>query len=76
VDLDNSNICYQTIEEALIRLRVKETREGSKQISDPDENSTYSSVNSNIVSSTGLKLNSGMVIYAFYSCCRDKPRKF
>jgi hypothetical protein len=76
VDIENSNVCYQTVEESLVKLRVSFPRNGSKQITDPDDDTTYGSIKNSIISETGLALSPGTSIYAFYSCCKGKPNFF
>jgi hypothetical protein len=76
VDVDNSNICYQTVEESLICLTLTSDIQ-ARQIIDPDENTTYSSnAGDSIISATFNPIPSGEKIYAFYSSCKGRPYRF
>ena len=78
VDLSNSNICYQTVEESLIKLKVKDNASvtGLYRINDPDENTVYGDEGSSILTNSNMPSITGKEIYAFYSSCRGKPHRF
>lgn len=83
VDVANSNISYQTVEESLIALTIKETPKSFiYQVIDPNENTTYGSNNSilrqlkNNNNEKGRLFKPGDTIYAFYSSCKGKPYRF
>jgi hypothetical protein len=78
LDLQDSHLSYQTVEESLIKLTIHTNTEiysgssvsGFYKISDPDENTYYGDGQSKIFAANNLVLTEGDIIYAFYSSCK------
>jgi hypothetical protein len=87
IDEENSDICEQTVEEPLVRLYVKDHFYGRFSIGSGENSKIATGKNileeHNRTEKGIYEINwttnfpkKGDIVYAFYSCCSGKPKRF
>jgi hypothetical protein len=83
VDEENSDICEQTMEEPLVRLYVKDHFYGNFSVGSKTADGVQILEEHNLLkdgiheaSWSHTYPKKGDIVYAFYSCCSGKPKRF